>query len=161
MRGLATRVRCRFLFPIEEISAVTSASSKPTSSSDGQALDQLTHGAFSAPTSGERTARIRDWLATDPSLEQMQEVFKELQTRDKGAAKPLREKLDELKRAKGQEALAVEWAERAHALLALPRLNIADALAWQRDAARPGRCAAQPRATLAAQGSIERARQGD
>jgi len=114
---------------------VTSAPSKP---SDTQALDQLTHGAFSAPTSGERAARIREWLTTEPSAEQMQDVFKELQIRDKGAAKPLREKLDELKRAKGQEALAVEWAERANTLLALPRLNIADALAWQRDAAKAG-----------------------
>ncbi len=114
---------------------MTSASSKP---SDTQALDQLTHGAFSAPTSGERAARIREWLSTEPSAEQMQDVFKELQIRDKGAAKPLREKLDELKRAKGQEALAVEWADRANTLLALPRLNIADALAWQRDAAKAG-----------------------
>jgi ATP-dependent RNA helicase SUPV3L1/SUV3 len=68
----------------------------------------------------------------------MQDVFKEMQARDKGAAKPLREKLDEVKRAKGQQALALEWAERANALLALPRLNIADALAWQRDAAKAG-----------------------
>ena len=30
--------------------------------------------------------------------------------RDKGAAKPLKEKLDELKRAKAQEGLVVEWA---------------------------------------------------
>ena len=112
-----------------------SASSKST---DTPTLDKLTHGAFTAATSSERAARIRDWLATEPTQEQMQDVFKELQTRDKGAAKPLREKLDELKRAKGQELLAVEWAERANTLLALPRLNIADALAWQRDAAKNG-----------------------
>ena len=118
-----------------EAPAVTSA---PSKSSDSLSLDKLTHGAFSAATSGERAARIRDWLATEPSQEQMQEVFKELQSRDKGAAKPLREKLDEIKRAKGQEALAVEWAARATALLDLPRLNIADALAWQRDAAKAG-----------------------
>ncbi len=112
-----------------------SASSKST---DTPSLDKLTHGAFSAATSSERAARIRDWLATEPTQEEMQDVFKELQTRDKGAAKPLREKLDEIKRAKGQELLAVEWAARANALLALPRLNIADALAWQRDAAKNG-----------------------
>jgi len=112
-----------------------SASSKST---DTPSFDKLTHGAFSAATSSERAARIRDWLATEPSQEEMQDVFKELQTRDKGAAKPLREKLDEIKRAKGQELLALEWATRANALLALPRLNIADALAWQRDAAKNG-----------------------
>ena len=108
------------------------------STSTAQHLDTLTGGAFTAPTSGERAQRIRDWLAKEPTPEQMQEVFKELQTRDKGAAKPLREKLDEIKRAKGQEAIAAEWADKANALLALPRINIADALAWQRDAARAG-----------------------
>jgi hypothetical protein len=105
---------------------------------DTHALDALTGGAFSAPTSGERAARVRDWLARDPSAEQMQEVFRELSARDKGAARLLREKLDEIKRAKGQEAIAAEWAEKARALLAQPRLNIADAMAWQRDAAKAG-----------------------
>ena len=101
-------------------------------------LDAVTGGAFSAPTSGERAARIREWLAKDPAPEQMQEVFKELSTRDKGAAKPLREKLDELKRAKGQAAMASEWADKAQTLLATSRLNVADAMAWQRDAAKAG-----------------------
>nr|WP_255429609.1 DUF349 domain-containing protein [Ramlibacter albus] len=98
----------------------------------------MTGGAFSAPTSGERAARVREWMATNPSPEQMHEVFRELSARDKGAARPLREKLDEIKRAKGQEAIAAEWAEKARGLLAQPRLNIADALAWQRDAAKAG-----------------------
>ena len=66
---------------------------------DTQALDALTGGAFSAPTSGERAARVREWLAGEPSAEQMQEVFRELSARDKGAARLLREKLDEIKRA--------------------------------------------------------------
>lgn len=101
-------------------------------------LDALTGGAFTAPTSGERAARVRDWLATEPSAELMQAVFKELSVKDKGAARPLRERLDELRRAKAQEALAAQWAERARALLAAPRFSIADALAWQRDAARAG-----------------------
>jgi hypothetical protein len=68
----------------------------------------------------------------------MQDVYKELSSRDKGAAKNLREKLDELKRARGQDALAAEWAERAQQLLGSSRINIADALAWQRDAAKAG-----------------------
>ena len=101
-------------------------------------LDALTGGAFSAATSGERASRVREWLAGNPTPEQVQEVFKELSVRDKGAAKPLREKLDEIKRAKGQEVIGAEWAAKAQALLALPKLNIADALAWQRDAARAG-----------------------
>ncbi|MBO9650324.1 MAG: DUF349 domain-containing protein [Variovorax sp.] len=114
---------------------MTSTSSKPH---DIQSLDTLTGGAFTAPTSGERAQRIRDWLAGNPSPEQMQDVFKELSGRDKGAARLLREKLDELKRAKGQEAIAVEWTQKAEALLTQPKLNIADALAWQRDAAKAG-----------------------
>ena len=101
-------------------------------------LDALTGGVFSAATSGERAQRVRDWLTTDPSPEQMQEVFKELSSKDKGAAKALREKLDELRRAKGQEAVAAEWESKALALLQSARLNIADALAWQRDAAKAG-----------------------
>ncbi len=101
-------------------------------------LDELTGGAFSAPTSGERTARIRAWLAGAPSAEQMQAVFKELSGKDKGASKLLRERLDEIKRSRGQASLANEWAQRAGVLLALPKLNIADAMAWQRDAAKAG-----------------------
>lgn len=101
-------------------------------------LDALTGGAFSAPTSGERAARIRAWLATNPPAEQMQQVHKELSAKDKGAAKALRERLDEIKRAHSQQAVAAEWAAKAEALLQAARLNIADALAWKRDAARAG-----------------------
>jgi ATP-dependent RNA helicase SUPV3L1/SUV3 len=113
----------------------TKAHARPT---DAHPLDRMTGGAFSAPTSGERAGRVRDWLATEPTPEQVQEVFKELSARDKGAAKPLREKLDELKRAKGQEMLAADWGAKARALLSSSKLNIADALAWQRDAAKAG-----------------------
>ena len=110
----------------------------PKKQNNIQALDALTGGAFTAATSGERASKVRDWLAKGPAPEQIAEVFKELSGRDKGAAKPLREKLDEQKRAKNQEAIAVEWAGKAQALLDVPKLNIADALAWQRDAARAG-----------------------
>jgi ATP-dependent RNA helicase SUPV3L1/SUV3 len=116
-------------------SAVKTPSTQPA---DSHSLDDLTGGAFSAPTSGERTARIRAWLATGPSAEQMAEVYKDLANRDKGAAKPLKEKLDEAKRLKSQEAVAAEWAEKGNALLVLKKLNMADALAWQRDAAKAG-----------------------
>lgn len=110
----------------------------PTRTNEPHPLDLITGGAFSASTSGERTARIRDWLSQTPSTEQMQAVFKELSAKDKGAARLLREKLDEIKRSRGQELIAKEWADKAHALLALSKLNIADAMAWQRDAARAG-----------------------
>ncbi len=105
---------------------------------DIASLDRLTAGAFSAATAGERAARVRAWIATGPEPEQLTEVFRELSVKDKGAAKLVREKLDEAKRSKGQELLATEWAARAEALLALTKLNIADAMAWQRDAAKAG-----------------------
>ena len=123
---------------VSESAVNTPTTPKPAGPNAAHSLDALTGGAFSAPTSGERAARIRDWLASEPALEQMNEVFKELSHRDRGAAKPLKEKLDELKRQKSQEQMSVEWAQKAQALIEQPRLNLADALAWQRDAARAG-----------------------
>jgi ATP-dependent RNA helicase SUPV3L1/SUV3 len=116
----------------------TNAKSSQAKGADAHPLDALTGGALTAATSGERVSRIRDWLAQNPSAEQMADVFKDLANRDKGAAKLVKEKLDDIKRAKGQEAVAAEWADKAQALLALPKLNLADALAWQRDAAKAG-----------------------
>jgi hypothetical protein len=101
-------------------------------------LDSLTGGAFTAPTSGERSARVREWLLGSPSPDQLADVFKELSVKDKGAAKLVREKIDEARRLKGQEALAADWATKAQTLLDMVKLNIADALAWQRDAAKAG-----------------------
>ena len=69
-------------------------------------LDGLTGGAFSAATSGERAAKVREWLATNPGAEQLQEVFKELAARDIGAAKAIRESMEELRRAKGNDAIS-------------------------------------------------------
>jgi len=132
-RGLPSSVKIASL----SFCVVTVTSSSPKTP-DLQALDNLTGGAFTAQTSGERAAKLRDWLVTEPSHEVLQNVYKEVSTRDKGAAKVLREKLDELKRLHGQDVLAAEWAERANAMLTSSRLNIADAMAWQRDAAKAG-----------------------
>lgn len=129
------------MFPIfsrNKMSDAPETTPAPAKAPDAHPLDALTGGAFSAATSGERAARIREWLATQPAPEQLQEVFKELSGRDKGAARAVRERLDEIRRAKTQESIATEWAEKAQALLAAPKLNIADALAWQRDAAKAG-----------------------
>ena len=125
-------------FSRSKMSDVPEVNPAPAKTQESHPLDALTGGAFSAATSSERASRIRDWLATQPAPEQLQEVFKELSGRDKGAARAVRERLDEIRRAKGQEAIAAEWAEKAQALLAAPKLNIADALAWQRDAAKAG-----------------------
>ena len=125
-------------FSRSKMSEAPEVNPAPAKTQELHPLDALTGGAFSAATSGERASRIRDWLTTQPAPEQLQEVFKELSGRDKGAARAVRERLDEIRRAKGQEAIAAEWAEKAQALLAASKLNIADALAWQRDAAKAG-----------------------
>ena len=109
------------MFPFSALNKNTPApevTQIPAKTNELHPLDALTGGAFSAHTSSERTARIRDWLAGAPSAEQMQAVFKELSGKDKGAAKLLREKLDEIKRSKGQESIAQEWADKAQELLA-------------------------------------------
>jgi ATP-dependent RNA helicase SUPV3L1/SUV3 len=113
-------------------------SANPKTSPSAHPLDVATGGVFSAATSGERLSRVRDWLATEPAWDLMNEVFKELSHRDRGAAKPLKEKMDEVRRQRNQEQAAAEWAAKAEALLLQQRMNLADALAWQRDAARAG-----------------------
>jgi len=105
---------------------------------DLSALDALTVGAFTAATSGERISLLQAWLLTEPSLAALQDVFKEMSHRDKGAAKVLRDSMDEKRRNIEQEALAHSWAEKGTALRDAPRINIADAMAWQRDAAKAG-----------------------
>ena len=114
---------------------MTDSANKPL---DLAALDTLTGGAFTVSTSAERTAHLRDWLANLPSLDQLQAVFDEMSHRDKGAAKVLRDTMDEKRRNIEQEALSHSWAEKGVALRDAPRINIADAMAWQRDAAKAG-----------------------
>ena len=114
---------------------MTDSSNKPL---DLAALDALTGGAFSVSTSADRTALLRDWLAGQPTLAQVQAAFDEMSHRDKGAAKVLREKLDELRRSKDQDALIVEWAAKGEALRDAPHINLSDAMGWQREAAKAG-----------------------
>ena len=117
-----------------KVSTVTTPS-KPL---DSVNMDPLTAGIFQATTSGDRSARLREWLQTGPSEASLHEVYRELSSKDKGVAKQLKEKIDEIKRSHGQEALASDWAQKAELILSAPRLNMADALAWQRDAAKAG-----------------------
>ena len=125
-----------FLLPTYQgLHVPTISASKP---SDLAQLDKITGGAFTAPTAGDRASRVREWLLTQPSSELLAEVYRELSSRDKGAAKLLRERLDEARRAKLQDAMSAEWALKAQTLLGLSKLNIADAMAWQRDAAKAG-----------------------
>ena len=96
---------------------------------DLSALDALTAGAFTATTSGERISLLQTWLHTEPSLNALQDVFKEMSHRDKGAAKVLRDRIEEKRRNIEQETLAHSWAEKGMALRDAPRINIADAMA--------------------------------
>ena len=108
------------------------------STADISFLDQQTGGAFSATHSGDRSNLLRLWLQSQPTLEQLHEVHREMSARDKGAAKVLKERMDELRRLREQDNLLAQWVDKAEQLLAGPRLNIADAMAWQRDAAKAG-----------------------
>jgi ATP-dependent RNA helicase SUPV3L1/SUV3 len=107
-------------------------------SADLQSLDTLTLGAFSAPTTGERAARLREWLATNPDESVMADVHRDMNTRDKSAAKVIKEKLDEVKRAKAQDAMAHDWAASAEAVLQAQPYDVQKAESWLRDAAKAG-----------------------
>ena len=118
---------------------MTDSSSKPQPTKhDLNALDALTGGAFTAATASDRAHRISEWLAGHPSHEHLQAVFNEMSHRDKGSAKLVREKLDEARKAKDQDALMQEWTAKGEALRDAERINLADAMAWQRDAAKAG-----------------------
>ena len=69
-----------------DLDSMAAGAKTATSAPSHHPLDVLTGGAFSAPTSGERAARVRAWLQTDPSWDVMNEVFKDLSQRDRGAA---------------------------------------------------------------------------
>jgi ATP-dependent RNA helicase SUPV3L1/SUV3 len=114
---------------------VTDSSNTPH---DLASLDALTGGAFTAATSGERVTRLRQWLDTQPSVEQLQAVFTEMSSKDKGAAKVLREPLDELRRSQDQDKLVQVWRSSGEALRDAIKINLADAMGWQRDAAKAG-----------------------
>ena len=120
---------------MSDASEVNPASAK---NSEQHPLDALTGGAFSAETSGDRAARIRDWLTTQPTVEQLQEVHKELNGRDKSAARAVNDRLKEISRTANQEKISVEWAEKAQAVLNATPFDAAAAAAWQRDAAKAG-----------------------
>ncbi len=121
--------------------ATANAAAKPAAP---HKFDDLTGGAFSAPTSGERAQKLRTWLTSEPAADVIADVFKELSHRDKGAARVLKDKLDELKRSKNQESIVSEWVDRANTLLGGAKLNVADAMAWQRDAAKAGAPLSKP-----------------
>ena len=71
-------------------------------------LDPSVAAIFQAATSGDRSARLREWLQTGPSEALLHEVYRELSSKDKGVAKQLKEKIDDLKRSHGQLVLIAD-----------------------------------------------------
>ncbi len=120
------------------MSDATELSSTSNERADVHPLDALTGGAFSAQTAGDRAACLRTWLATDPTVEQLQEVHKELGSRDKSASRLVRERLDEIRRTQDQDQIAGQWAASAQALLDAAQFSTEQAAQWQRDAAKAG-----------------------
>ena len=109
-----------------------------TNRSELDSLDVATRGVFSATSSVDRATRLQAWLDSQPDLELMQSVFRELSARDKGASKALRERIEDIKRAQQQTELVALWEQKGQALLQNPKMPMAQALAWQRDAAKAG-----------------------
>jgi ATP-dependent RNA helicase SUPV3L1/SUV3 len=74
----------------------------------------------------------------------LSEVYRELAGRDKGAAKLVRARLDERRRARAQDAIAAEWAARAEAFAgrAAPESGRRHGLAARRCQGRVRRCRA-------------------
>ncbi len=103
-----------------------------------QELNTLTRGAFAATQSQERAQLLKSWLETQPSLTDLNRVYKEMSGRDKGAAKVLKEAIDSLKREHHQEELVVGWSLKAQHVLSQHPFVMGDALAWVRDAAKAG-----------------------
>ena len=50
----------------------------PSKTLDLSNPDPLTAGIFQATTSGDRSARLREWLQTGPSEASLHEVYREL-----------------------------------------------------------------------------------
>lgn len=97
-------------------------------------LDALTGGAFTADSSQQRAERVQAWLAAQPEAEHLQQVHRALSQKDSGVAKLVKEVLDERRRKEQEQALRQEWLNRAEELCGAEKINIADGLAWLRDA---------------------------
>lgn len=114
-------------------------------------VDALIASVTSAPTPSDRSARVREWLASAPSAEQLAEAHKQLERRDRAAARLVQEHQADIERTRRQDAIAEEWRVRIQAILDAPTLDMAAATNWQRDAARAGApLSREPLATLKA-----------
>ena len=145
------RMRGRVFF---RTTPVTQASLK---SPDTQALDALTGGAFSAPTSGERAARVREWLAGRPQpgadAGGLPRAERPRQGRGPAAARAARR--DQAQQGPGGDRRRMGREGRGAAGAAAAQHRRRDGLAARR---RQGRRAAQPGAAGVAEGAAGRPR---
>lgn len=115
-------------------------------------LDEVTGGIFSASTSSKRHELVIQWLATEPNKILLQQVYKELSARDKGAAKHIRTHMNDIRKTQNQDDIAQQWAQKAEKILTANQFHLADGMAWLRDAAKAGApLSKEPLASLRAQ----------
>lgn len=101
-------------------------------------LDAITGGVFSANSSAKRLECVNLWLASNPEPAVLQQVYKALSASDKGAAKPIRQRMNDIRQNNQQEEASLDWAAKAEKILASTTFHIADGMAWLRDAAKAG-----------------------
>ncbi|PAT41141.1 hypothetical protein CK623_02495 [Vandammella animalimorsus] len=101
-------------------------------------LDAATGGIFSAENSAQRQERVAQWLQSQPEAALLQQVYKALSARDQGAAKPIRQRMNDIRQSQHQEEASQDWAAKAEKILGAGTFRIADGMAWLRDAAKAG-----------------------
>ncbi|PAT44199.1 DUF349 domain-containing protein [Vandammella animalimorsus] len=101
-------------------------------------LDAATGGIFSAENSAQRQERVAQWLQSQPDATLLQQVYKALSARDQGAAKPIRQRMNDIRQSQHQEEASQDWAAKAEKILGAGTFRIADGMAWLRDAAKAG-----------------------
>lgn len=101
-------------------------------------LDAVTGGVFSASNTAKRLECVNQWLASNPEPALLQQVYKALSASDKGAAKPIRQRMNDIRQSNQQEEAGQDWAVKAEKILAATTFHIADGMAWLRDAAKAG-----------------------
>ncbi|WP_343293848.1 DUF349 domain-containing protein [Vandammella animalimorsus] len=121
--------------------AVPPAQAKPPAAAPAaqpHPLDAATGGIFSAENSAQRQERVAQWLQSQPDATLLQQVYKALSARDQGAAKPIRQRMNDIRQSQHQEEASQDWAAKAEKILGAGTFRIADGMAWLRDAAKAG-----------------------
>ncbi|MDI9336249.1 MAG: hypothetical protein QM520_04385 [Gammaproteobacteria bacterium] len=89
-----------------------------------------------AQSSQERSELVRHWLDSQPSKESLQYLYRLLVDKDKGSARNIRLRLDELKNGDQYAMQVGEWLSSAGELLENNATSLGQLLAWQRDLAK-------------------------